>query len=223
MDINQKNVIIGHAQGEITEKKSRFIANVYEIHSEEQALQILDEVRKKYYDARHNCYAFVLGAGNELQRFSDDKEPQGTAGKPILEVLNKQNFRNTLIVVTRYFGGVLLGTGGLLRAYTQAALEGLRMARETGAAAALFEGVPMQIACDYSLSGKIQYIISQMEVPLDQVIYDTQVTFRVVVPAAQVSILENKITEAANAAALITKEEPSAFILSGTAPLPYFL
>jgi len=164
-------IMLGRAQGEITEKKSRFIASVFEIHSEAEALSILESVRKKYYDARHNCYAYVLGERQEIQRFSDDKEPQGTAGKPILEVITKQGFSNTLIVVTRYFGGILLGTGGLVRAYTAAAVEGLTQAAENGNANAVYTGIPMEITCDYGLSGKVQYIISQMNIPTGETIY----------------------------------------------------
>ena len=111
--------------GEIVEKKSRFIANVFEIHSEEEALSHLAQVKKKYWDARHNCYAFVAGDRHQLQRCSDDGEPQGTAGRPMLDVLLKEEVHNALIVVTRYFGGTLLGTGGLVRAYQKAAQEGL--------------------------------------------------------------------------------------------------
>ena len=221
MEMQPKKIILGHAQGEIIEKKSRFIAGVYEIHSEPQALEILESVRRNYYDARHNCYAFVLGSNHQTQRFSDDKEPQGTAGKPILEVLTKQNYYNTLIVVTRYFGGILLGTGGLARAYTASALEGLHQAEETGAASVLFEGIPLRIQCDYSLSGKVQYLLSQMQIPVDQILYDEKVTCLVVPPAAQADLLTAKITEATNAAARITKEEPGSFILSGGAPVPY--
>ena len=111
--------------GEIVEKKSRFIANVFDITDEEMAISIINEVKKKYWDARHNCSAFVIGDNNEIQRFSDDGEPSGTAGKPMLEILLKSDVRNCLVVVTRYFGGTLLGTGGLIRAYQAATKEGI--------------------------------------------------------------------------------------------------
>jgi len=223
MEDNAKKVIIGHAQGEITEKKSRFIANVFEIHSEAEALEILESVRKKYYDARHNCYAYVLGPGSETMRFSDDKEPQGTAGKPILEVLTKQNYRNTLIIVTRYFGGILLGTGGLVRAYTASSQEGLRQAEETGSACPLFEGIPMEITCDYGAFGKIQYIINQDSIPTTGITYDAQVTCSLVVPTEKSDLLEKRITEATNAAAQITRSEAAFFIQSDDKPIPYML
>lgn len=135
-------MVDGPARGEIVEKKSRFIANVFPVDSEEQALEIIEKTKKQYWDARHNCFAFVIGKNNEVQRFSDDGEPQGTAGKPILEVLTKGNIHNTLIIVTRYFGGTLLGTGGLVRAYGQsskAAIENSRLLR-------VCEGVSFQLS-----------------------------------------------------------------------------
>ena len=213
--------MIGCASGEITEKKSRFIANVYEIHSEEEALKILESVRKKYYDARHNCYAYVLGARNETQRFSDDKEPQGTAGKPILEVITKQGFHNTLIVVTRYFGGILLGTGGLVRAYTQAAGEGLHQAERNGQATEVFRGRELNVTCDYSSSGKVQYLISQMEIPTADTIYDASVTFQVIAPEDLSGSLIQKITEATNAAAQITCSDPADYRIANGIPERY--
>ena len=103
---------------EIIEKKSRFIADIFSVSSEEEALQILEKVKKKYWDARHHCWAYVVGDEQVQERCSDDGEPSGTAGKPILEVIRGNEIHNVLIVVTRYFGGTLLGTGGLVRAYT---------------------------------------------------------------------------------------------------------
>ena len=218
---NQRMIILGQAQGEITEKKSRFIANVFEIHSEADALAILETTRKKYYDARHNCYAYVLGEHQELRRFSDDKEPQGTAGKPILEVITKQGFSNTLIIVTRYFGGILLGTGGLVRAYTQAAAEGLRTAIDQGSASPIYTGIPMQITSDYSLSGKIQYIINQMDIPSGETLYSQDVTCQTVPALSDADTLEHKITEATKASATITRGQPASYILTGQGPQPY--
>ena len=114
--------LVEAGQDEITEKKSRFIGYAMPVESEEEALAAVEKIKKKHYDARHNCYAFSIGTGPQpLLRFSDDGEPQGTAGKPILEVIGGSGVRNVCIVVTRYFGGTLLGTGGLVRAYTEAA------------------------------------------------------------------------------------------------------
>ena len=111
-------MVDGPAQGEIVEKKSRFIANLEHVESEEEALAYIETIRKKYWDARHNCYAYCIGKKQELKRCSDDGEPSGTAGVPMLTVLEKQGLTNVVAVVTRYFGGIKLGAGGLIRAYS---------------------------------------------------------------------------------------------------------
>ena len=113
-------ILLKGGEGEIVEKKSRFIATLFPVHSEEEAAAFIESMKKKYWDARHNCSAFVLGERAQVTRCSDDGEPSGTAGKPMLEVLLGAEVRNAAVVVTRYFGGTLLGTGGLVRAYTQA-------------------------------------------------------------------------------------------------------
>lgn len=151
-------------QGEIVEKKSRFIAHVLPIQSEEEALAHIERIKKQYWDARHNCFAFIIGRNNEIQRFSDDGEPQGTAGKPILEVLTNGNIHNTLIIVTRYFGGTLLGTGGLVRAYGQSAKAGL----ENALVMRVCEGVSFDLRCDYNSIGKIKYIMGQMNISAEE-------------------------------------------------------
>lgn len=111
----------------ITEKKSKFICNIYHVEKIDEVENILEGIRKKYHDARHNCYAYKIMDGN-MSRFSDDGEPSGTAGMPIMNILNGNNLSNVLVVVTRYFGGILLGTGGLVRAYSEATLEALKQA-----------------------------------------------------------------------------------------------
>ena len=118
-------ILLKGGEGEIVEKKSRFIATLFPVHSEEEAAAFIESMKKKYWDARHNCSAFVLGERAQVTRCSDDGEPSGTAGKPMLEVLLGAEVRNAAVVVTRYFGGTLLGTGGLVRAYTQAVQAGL--------------------------------------------------------------------------------------------------
>ena len=136
-----------------TEKKSEFIGRVFPIVDEADCLRILSEIKKKHYDATHNCYAYILGAGMEIQRSSDDGEPSGTAGLPILEVLRKNKITNALIIVTRYFGGILLGSGGLIRAYSH------------GASAPLAEAGLVRISpstvytlcCEYTYLEKIKY------------------------------------------------------------------
>ena len=151
-------------QGEVIEKKSRFIAHVLPVQSEEEALMYIEKIKKEHWDARHNCYAFIIGRNSEIQRFSDDGEPQGTAGKPILEVLVNGNIRNTLIIVTRYFGGTLLGTGGLVRAYGQSAKVGIQNALVMR----VCEGVSFDLRCDYNSIGKIKYIMGQMNISAEE-------------------------------------------------------
>ena len=117
---NGYRVVYEGGEGEIVEKKSRFIATVRPVETEEEAVAFVNEMKKKYWDARHNCYAYVAGKNQELQRCSDDGEPNGTAGRPMLDVLLREEIHDAVVVVTRYFGGTLLGTGGLVRAYQKA-------------------------------------------------------------------------------------------------------
>ena len=117
---NAYRIVYEGGEGEIIEKKSRFIATVRPIETEEEAIEFIAKMKKKYWDARHNCYAYVAGKNQELQRCSDDGEPNGTAGRPMLDVLLREEIHDAVVVVTRYFGGTLLGTGGLVRAYQKA-------------------------------------------------------------------------------------------------------
>ena len=172
--------IISGGTGEFTDKKSRFIANIYHIEDEDMAVKIIEQLRKKYWDARHNCYAYVLGGKSEIQRFSDDGEPSGTAGKPILEVITGNECGNCLCVVTRYFGGVLLGTGGLIRAYTNAAKEALSVCR----LGELTEGVHAFLDVDYNYVGKVQYICAQNDITIVNTEYADGVTFELMMENA---------------------------------------
>lgn len=179
-------------QGEITEKKSRFIATTFPVGSEEEALEHIEAMKKKYWDARHNCYAYVIGERQQLQRASDDGEPQGTAGRPILEVLLGEEVHNALVVVTRYFGGVLLGTGGLVRAYTEAAHAGL-------AASRIIEkehGQRLRLLTDYNSIGKIQYILGQKGIPIENSIYEAEVTLEIITPLLEKEGLIQELVEA---------------------------
>ena len=189
--------------GEIVEKKSRFIAHVIPIEAEEEAIEYIDKIKKQYWDARHNCYAFVIGKNNEIQRFSDDGEPQGTAGKPILEVLLNENVHNTLIVVTRYFGGTLLGTGGLVRAYGQWSKEGLKNATVLR----VCDGKRVELIADYNSIGKIKYIMAQMNVNVVDEIYGADVTVTLELKDEIFKEFESKITDATNGKTTFTKVE----------------
>ena len=195
--------IIERSTGEIVEKKSRFIADMFPVETEEEALTYIEEVKKKYYDARHHCFAYVLNDNPLTERFSDDGEPSGTAGKPILDVIKGAELKNTLIVVTRYFGGTLLGTGGLVRAYTAAS-------REAVAAAKIVTrtfGYKMVISTDYTGLGKIQYILCQEGIPLLDTVYTDAVDIIAFVPDEREDEIINKITEATNGKSIIKRDK----------------
>jgi len=185
-------IIYKPGTGEIVEKKSRFIANVYNIDDEQQVSSYINANKKQYWDARHNCYAFVLGDNNQVQRCSDDGEPTGTAGKPILEVLLGSEIHNCLIIITRYFGGTLLGTGGLVRAYGQAAKIGL----ENSVILEKKFGNVIKIVTDYNGLGKVQYIAGQMNLDILEIEYSEIVIIKIVVIFDKISEFEIKITEA---------------------------
>jgi len=204
-------VLLEGGEGEIIEKKSRFIATVRSCESEAAATDFIEEMKKKYWDARHNCSAFVIGSRGELTRCSDDGEPSGTAGRPMLEVLLGEEVRNVAVVVTRYFGGTLLGTGGLVRAYTQAVKEGLAHCR----IGTMRYGCELSIATDYNGVGKILYLLGQRGLePLDSAYTDT-VTLTVLVPIEDENSLIKEVTEATGGKAQIEKINERYFIDKG--------
>lgn len=152
-----------NVSSEIIEKKSKFIANVYYVETVEEAEDKLKEVKKQYFDARHNCYAFsIYTKDGIINRFSDDGEPSGTAGAPMLNILNSKGLTNILVVVTRYFGGILLGTGGLVRAYTGALQEALNKIVEIEKDI----GLETKIEVSYSDFEKFKYYLKQNEIKL---------------------------------------------------------
>ncbi|WP_343096093.1 YigZ family protein [Agathobacter rectalis] len=184
-------------QGEITERKSRFIATVRPVESEDEAVSFINETKKKYWDARHNCSAFVIGKRQELTRCSDDGEPAGTAGRPMLDVLLKENIHNAAVVVTRYFGGVLLGTGGLVRAYQQATKAGL-------SASEIIEkkdGAVLFIRTDYTGIGRLQYLFAQEKITVMDTAYEADVLVKAVIPENDKKRIEKTIIEQTNGTA----------------------
>lgn len=184
-------VIAREATGEIVEKKSRFIATMVPALSEDAAAAFLDATRKRYYDARHNCYAYIIGKDTRTERSSDDGEPSGTAGRPMLEVLRGAGLTDVAAVVTRYFGGVLLGTGGLVRAYTQA----LQAAVENSEMITMRGGVQYTVSADYTLTGKLQHLFATEGVFIKDTIYSEQVTFCIVIPPALEEKLKKSMIE----------------------------
>lgn len=193
MEMNEQpcRILVKGGTGEIIEKKSRFIATVRHVESEEEAAAFIEEMKKKYWDATHNCSAFVIGRHAELTRCSDDGEPSGTAGRPMLEVLLGEEIRNVAVVVTRYFGGTLLGTGGLVRAYTMAVKEGLKQC-ETGW---LRNGWLIGIETDYNGIGKILYLMGQKGMEAVESEYSDVVRLTVRVPAEWVESFQKEVTQ----------------------------
>ena len=155
-------------------------------------MAFVEEIKKKYWDARHNCYAYVLGERQELMRCSDDGEPSQTAGKPMMDVLTGAGLTNIVVVVTRYFGGTLLGTGGLVRAYSGAVKEPTRSE---------------WVETDYNGIGKLQYLFGQRQIPMMDAEYTERVQFVVLVPALEVAEVRKAVTEATSGQAVLTEED----------------
>lgn len=188
--------------GEIREKKSRFIATLKPVTSEEEATAFINETKKKYWDARHNCSAFVIGRNSELTRCSDDGEPSGTAGRPMLEVLTGAGLTDVCVVVTRYFGGVLLGTGGLIRAYQAAVKEGLQHAKIVKR----MSGIVYTVQSDYSNAGRLQNLFAREDVIVSDSSYGADVIFTIVLlPETEEAILK-KIADATDGVAVVSKQ-----------------
>ena len=195
------NIIVKQGgEGIYEEKKSRFIAQVYAVENEEQANEYIEAARKKYWDARHNCYAFVIGKNGDVTRCSDDGEPSGTAGKPILEVILGAGVYNCLVIVTRYFGGTLLGTGGLVRAYTKSAKDAILDSKM----AKVVDGEQYIIVSDYSFVGKIQRIAEETGAVISNTEYAENVTFTLVIEKG--SNIEHRVIEGTNGKATVNKD-----------------
>lgn len=181
----------GYGETEIIIQKSRFITYTQRVDTEKEASDFINEISKKHWDATHNCYAFVIQDQTEIQRSSDDGEPSGTAGRPILEVIRARNLTNTAIVVTRYFGGIKLGAGGLIRAYSQAASEGLKAAGEI-----IWElHQSLEVTVDYPAMGKVEHELHKMDWQVEPPRFTDQVHWRVWIPAGREQPLFDLIAE----------------------------
>lgn len=191
------------ASAETEEKKSRFIATLHAVTTKEEAEAFIAACKKKYPDARHNCSAYIVGEEGQIEHSSDDGEPAGTAGKPMLEVLRGEKLTNVAVVVTRYFGGILLGTGGLVRAYTQAVKAGIEEAqivlRQTGEK--LFFSV------SYTDVGKMQYFMRQNEYILLDTIYEADVSCISLVDTERIDAFIKGLTEAFSGRVTISERE----------------
>ncbi len=197
-------------QGEYEEKKSRFLGKAVHIESEEEAAAFIAGIRKQYYDARHNCYAWVLGEGSERKKSSDDGEPSGTAGQPILRVIEGSGCTNVLVIVTRYFGGTLLGTGGLVRAYTQAA----RAALDDAQKARMCLCRKLAVTVEYGALDRLLYALRRDGIEPQETEYGAKVTLHLIIEEKQGDTVENMITALTSGDAEILTEAKDFFPLS---------
>lgn len=203
-----KKIVLKTGKGEIVEKKSRFISELVSVNSPEEAMKVVEGIKKKHFDARHNCYAYVCGASGEQTRYSDDGEPGGTAGLPLLNLLESNDITNAVIVVTRYFGGTLLGTGGLVRAYRGSGEEALKnslFAKQIGAAKFL---VPL----DYKDENNFRRIVKNLTdlgklIEIKDVTYSTTCNITIVCENDILEELNSIITNTFSGTVVIEKLE----------------
>lgn len=188
-------IILESKEAEIVEKKSRFIANIAAVGSEEEALEFIDKIKKKYYDARHNCYAYIIGEDGNKKKCSDDGEPQRSAGMPMMEVLENQGYFDIVAVVTRYFGGTLLGVGGLIRAYQGAVIEGLNKSKS----GEIRSGFRAKYRFGYDFYGKIKYIAESENIVIEDTVFDEMVNISLIFEDSSYERLQKKFIEETNA------------------------
>ncbi len=194
--------VYGEAVAEYMIKKSRFIASLKEVQTEDEAAAYIAHVRKQYWDARHNCYAYQLGAGGMIQKSSDDGEPSGTAGKPMLEVLKKQGITNTVVVVTRYFGGIKLGASGLIRAYGHTVTLGLE-------AASIADYKPydvLTVCISYPFVSMIERLVPDYNIRIAQRDFADTVTFTLEIPQESTNKVKDLITNTTNGTAIYSEQ-----------------
>lgn len=187
------------AEDEFFEKKSQFIGYIKRVTTEDEAKEFIAEIKSKHKDATHNCSAYVIGQNMNTQRYNDDGEPQGTAGIPILEVIKKNEITDCVIVVTRYFGGILLGTGGLNRAYTK----GAAIAIKAAGIVEKVQGVEIDIIIDYDLLGKVQYLFGQNDWYMENIEYMDVVKIKMRSEISEKDTIIAKIVENTNGKAII--------------------
>ena len=193
------------------EKKSEFIGYAKRVENEEEAKSFVNEIKSRHKQATHNCWAYVIGEKMNIQRYSDDGEPQGTAGIPILEVMKKSNVTDCAIVVTRYFGGILLGAGGLNRAYTK----GASIAIKAAGVAEKVKGLKISFELEYDLFGKIQYICGQNSWHIEDTEYTDKVIVHILCEESISDRIEVDIVEATNGKVIVRKSEEGIYFKEG--------
>jgi uncharacterized YigZ family protein len=193
------------------EKKSEFIGYAKRVESEDEAKAFINEIKNIHKQARHNCSAYIIGENMNIQRYSDDGEPQGTAGIPILEVMKKSRVTDCAVVVTRYFGGILLGTGGLTRAYTKGASISIKAA----GIVEKVEGLKLSFEMEYDLFGKVQYLCGQNSWHIENTEYSDKVIVNILAEKATAENIENEIVEITNGKIIVRKSEEGIYFKEG--------
>ena len=202
--MNAYRVPFENGESEFVEKRSRFISHIWRVETEAEARSRIEEMKKRYYDARHNCWCYLLKEGGVV-RYSDDGEPQGTAGQPMLNVFQRENVTNVVCVVTRYFGGILLGAGGLTRAYSKSARDALAAA----GVAEMGLWATADIPCPYALFERVRGEVTALGGTVDEAEYGADIRLRVSLPAQASETLRARLTElsAGGIAMTVTAEE----------------
>lgn len=201
--LNDYRTVKGYGESEIIIQKSRFITYINRAESEEQAHAFIDDIKSRHKSANHNCSAYLIGEQDNIQKANDDGEPSGTAGVPMLEVLKKQGLKDTVVVVTRYFGGIKLGGGGLIRAYGKATTEGILSAQVVERKLHYL----MKVTVDYTWLGKVENEVRSSEYPLNRIDYAKSVEIYIFTPANKEEAFRNWITEMTNGQADIQRHK----------------
>ncbi|MCK9443083.1 MAG: YigZ family protein [Tissierellaceae bacterium] len=191
--------ILKYGEDETIINKSRFIGYALPINSEEEALSFIEKIKSTHRDATHNVYAYVYGENSNIQRFSDDGEPSGTAGIPALEVIKKENLRNVAVVVTRYFGGIKLGTGGLIRAYTKGAKIGI----DAGIIVDMILHNKLKLTIDYTMYGRIENHLLNKGYFVEDTVFDENVNITVYIRHDEIEFFTKEITDLTSGSSLI--------------------
>lgn len=195
------------SKAEFKEKKSIFIGQVKRVETEDEAKEFIRKIKNQHKEARHNVYAYIIGENRMIQRYSDDGEPHGTGGIPMLEVLKKSEITDVVAVVTRYFGGILLGTGGLARAYSK----GASLAIKEAGVVEKVKGISLQIVVEYDLLGKLQHVCLDRNTHIENIEYTDKVKIEILCEFTNLEKLESQITEVTSGKALFEEGEPKMY------------
>lgn len=207
-EFKEFTTIASEFRNEYVVEKSRFITTLYPCTTEEEAQEFIGRINKEFWDARHNCTAFALGPKQEQQRSSDNGEPSGTAGKPMLEVLKKTGITNVAVVVTRYFGGIKLGAGGLIRAYSHSVAEALKLAPKE----LHTTRIPLEVTIDYPLYGAIERYINDNSLHSDAT-FNEKVTVTILCPVDDLERIQKELQDMSHGAAICSELDPTEVVL----------